>query len=209
MKKIAIIGGGGLAKEFIEILEMCGHSLYGVFAKENHLQKILYRGYLNELLSLKDEFNSVALAIGGVNSQGIENRKKLINFLSENDVPLLTLISPQTTISKNVTIEQGCYIHHHAIISCDTHIGAYSLINTAAMIGHDVQIGENCTISPRAFIGGEVTIGKNTLIGAGALIKQGVTIGEGCIIGMGTIVQRSMPDSTLLTHNLNKPVPLH
>lgn len=208
MKKIAIIGGGGLAKEFIEIIDMCGHSLYGIFSRENHLKNIPYHGYLDELLVLKDEFDAVVLAVGGVNTEGMANRKELIAFLSENAIPFATLISPNTTISKSVILEEGCYVHHQSAISCDAHIGAYTMVNTAAMIGHDVHIGENCSISPRAFIGGNVTIGNNTLIGAGALLKQGITIGEGCIIGMGTIVQRSMPAHTLLTHNLTKPVSL-
>jgi sugar O-acyltransferase (sialic acid O-acetyltransferase NeuD family) len=206
MKKIAIIGGGGLAKEFIELSKMCGYSLYGIFARENRLADIPYRGYLEELEMLKNEFDGVALAVGGVNSEGINNRKTLIRFLSDHSIPSVTLISPQAILSKSVTIGEGCYVHHMAALSCDARIGAHSLINTAAMIGHDVSIGENCTVSPRAFIGGGVTVGANTLIGAGALVKQGITIGEGCIIGMGTIVQRSMPDHTLLAHNLDKPV---
>lgn len=209
MKKIAILGGGGLAKEFIEVLELCGYSLYGIFAKENRLKDVPYHGYLGELLLLRNEFDAVVIAVGGVNTEGITNRKKLIDFLSENAISTLTLISPNTTISKSAIIDEGCYIHHLCAISCDAHIGAHSLINTGAMIGHDVQIGENCTISPNAFIGGDVTIGRNTLIGAGVLIKQGVSIGENCIIGMGTIIQRSIPDNMLLTHNLAKPIAVH
>jgi sugar O-acyltransferase (sialic acid O-acetyltransferase NeuD family) len=209
MKKIAIIGGGGLAKEYIEVLEMCSYLPYGIFAKENHLKNIPYYGYLNELISLKKEFDGVVLAIGGINAEGIHNRKKVIDFLTENAIPSLTLVSPKTTISKNVIIGEGCYIHHLAAISCDAIIGAHSLINTAAMIGHDVQIGENCTISPQAFIGGGVTIGANSLIGVGAIIKQGLSIGENCIVGMGTVVQRSIQSNMMIVHNHTKPVALN
>lgn len=209
MKKIAIIGAGGLAKEYIEVAAMLDYSVYGLFAKENQLANIPYLGYLDELLECKENFDGVAIAVGAVNTQGIINRKVIIDYLFNHGIPQITLISPKTTLSDSVKIGVGVYIHHLATISCDAQIGNYTIINTAAIIGHDVCIGENCTISPSAFIGGGTVIGKNTLIGAGAIIKQGITIGEGCIIGMGTVVQRSIANNKIFTHNLTKPLSIN
>lgn len=208
MKKIAILGGGGLAKEFIELIELNGHIPYGVFAKESLIDSVPYLGYLNEIIAQKENFDAIALAVGGVNTEGIKNRRSLIDFLRHNNIPIATLISPHATISKSAVIGEGSYIHHLAAISCDATLGAYSLINTGAVVGHDVIIGKNCTVSPKVFLGGNVRVGDDSLIGAGAIVKQGITIGEGCIVGMGTVVQRSMKDHTLLTHNLDRPVPI-
>lgn len=209
MRNIAILGGGGLAKEFIELIVQNGDKPYGIFAKECNISGIPFLGYLDDLLGSIDKFDGVTLAVGGVTSEGIINRRFLIDFFNKHQIPAETLISKNAFISENVKIGKGVYIHHLAAISCDAVIEDFCAINTGAMIGHDVHIEENCTISPKVFIGGNVSVGKDSLIGAGALIKQGITIGEGCIIGMGTIVQRSLPPYSLLTHDLKKPIPLH
>jgi sugar O-acyltransferase (sialic acid O-acetyltransferase NeuD family) len=208
-KRLAIIGGGGFAKEIIEIALLNGFEIIGIFAQQNNLTAYAYLGYLDELLSKRDRYDYVHIAFGGINQAGLANRAKVIQFLEKHAIPAATLISPYARISDNVEIAEGSYIAHNALISCEARIDAHVIINTASLIGHDTHIGKNTTVSPQAFIGGECIIGENSLIGAGTLIKQGLSIGENCIIGMGTIVQRSIQSNMMLVHNLSKPVALH
>ncbi|MFZ2889157.1 DapH/DapD/GlmU-related protein [Sulfuricurvum sp.] len=208
-KRLAIIGGGGFAKEIIEVALLNGFEIIGIFAEHNNLIAYPHLGYLDELLSKRDTFDYVHIAFGGINQTGVANRAKIIHFLDKNCIPSATLISPYARISTNVTIAEGTYIAHNALISCDARIDAHVIINTASLIGHDAHIGKNTTVSPQAFIGGESIIGKNTLISAGVMIKQGITIGENCIIGMGSIIQRSIQSNMLMVHNHTKPVALH
>lgn len=208
-KRLAIIGGGGFAKEIIEVALLNGFEIVGIFAQQNNLAGYPYLGYFDELLSKREGYDYVHIAFGGINQTGIANRAKVIQFLEENRIPSATLISPYARISNDVEVAEGTYIAHNALVSCDAKIAAHVIINTASLIGHDAHIGKNTTVSPQAFIGGECVIGKNSLIGAGVLVKQGLSIGENCIVGMGTIVQRSIQSNMLLVYNLPKPVALH
>ncbi len=208
-KRLAIIGGGGFAKEIIEVALLNGFEIAGIFAQQNNLTGHPYLGYLDELLSKREMYDYVHIAFGGINQAGIANRAKVIRFLEDHTIPSATLISPYARVSDDVEIAEGTYIAHNALISCNAKIGAHVIINTASLIGHDAHIGKNTTVSPQAFVGGESVIGENSLIGAGVLIKQGLSIGENCIIGMGSIVQRSIQNNMMFVHNHTKPVALH
>ena len=197
MKKIAIIGGGSFAKEIMEVILMNEDEVYGIFSKENKLN-YKYLGYLDELNKHKNGFDGVILGIGAVNKKGMENRREIINFIKENSIELISVISPLATISKSVQIGKGVYIGHRALISCDTKISDNVLINYNATIGHDVKICENVSIAPQVFIGGGVIIEKDVMIGANASIKQGVKIKKGSIIGMGSIVIKDIKENSLV-----------
>ena len=202
-KKIAIIGGGGFAKEIIEVILMNGDEVYGVFAKENSLDYD-YFGYLRELNDHKNSFDGVILAIGAVNKAGIENRRKIIEFIKENNIELISVISPLATISKSVKIGNGVYIGHGVLISCDTEVCDNVLINHNAIIGHDVKINENVSIAPQVFIGGGVVIEKDIMIGVGSTIRQGIKIGSNSIIGMRSIVIKNIKENSTVLHQISK-----
>jgi len=202
-KKIAIIGGGGFAKEIIEVILMNGDEIYGVFAKENSLDYD-YFGYLDELNAHKNSFDGVILAIGAVNKEGIENRRKIIKFIKKNSIELISVISPLATISKSVKIGNGVYIGHGVLISCNTEVCDNVLINHNAIIGHDVKIHENVSIAPQVFIGGGVVIEKDVMIGVGSTIRQGIKIGSNSIIGMRSIIIKNIKGNSIVLHQISK-----
>jgi len=202
-KKIAIIGGGGFAKEVIEVILMNGDEVYGVFAKENSLDYD-YFGYLDELNKHKNSFDGAILAIGAVNKVGIENRRKIIEFIKENNIKLISVISPLATISKSVKIGNGVYIGHGVLISCDAQIDDNILINHNTIIGHDVKINENVSIAPQVFIGGAVVIEEDVMIGVGATIRQGIKIRNNSLIGMRSIVIKNIKENSTVLHQISK-----
>ena len=191
-KKIAIIGGSGFAKEVIEVAEMLDYHIYGIFASEKSDISYEYKGYLDELLAQKDNFNGVIIAVGVVNKEGLVNRQNIINFLINNNINQISLISPLATTGKRVKIGNGVYVAHDVIISLDSCIGDNVLINTSARIGHDVVIGDNCSIAPQVFLGGNCIIEDNVMIGVASTLRQGITVGNGSVIGMKSLVIKSL-----------------
>ncbi len=202
-KKIAVIGGGGFAKEIIEVIQMNGDEVYGIFAKSSTLS---YRhfGYLDELLEHKEYFDGAILAIGAVNKEGIANRRAIMDFLKEHSINLISVISPLTTISPSVKIGDGVYIAHGVTISCDTKIGDSVLINNNALIGHDVFISENVSIAPQVFLGGGVIIEKDVMLGVGATLRQGIRVGSGSIVGMRSIIIKNIKPDSIVLHPISK-----
>ncbi len=197
-KKIALIGGGGFAKEIIEVMELLGHSVYGIFAHTNSFMEYHHYGYLDELLIHRGEYDAVHIAFGGVTGEQIANRRAIIDFLDRNGIDAVTLVSPYARIAKNVTLGQGCYIAHDVYISQDAAVGDHVIINNRCDIGHDVVIRENVTISPKVFLGGAVEVGSDTLIGVGSIVKQGVKIGHTSIVSMGSSVIRNIKPYSLV-----------
>jgi len=197
-KKIALIGGGGFAKEVIEVIELLGDQVYGIFAHKNSFEEYEHFGYLGELVEHKSNFDGVHIAFGGVTKEQIENRRAIIDFLAQHGIPSVVLISPYARVAKNVTIGDGSYIAHDVYVSHDAVVGNHVIINNRCDIGHDSIIEENVTISPKVFLGGAVRVGRDTLIGVGSVVKQGVKIGHSSIISMGSCIQRNIRPYSLV-----------
>lgn len=207
-KKIAIIGAGGLAKEYIEIAELNEYEVIGIFTSHGSIDGYQVLGYLNELLQMKREFDGVAVAIGVHNHERIEARQKIIDFLLINGISQINLISPLAKIHPSVKIGVGVYIHHEVMISVDAVIGNNVIINTRATIGHDCVIGNNTSIGPQTFIGGNTQIGNNVMIAACCCIRDSLKIGDNTVIGLGSVVQRNLKNHTAVFIEVLKPIKL-
>ena len=207
-KKIAIIGAGGFAKEFIEIAELNGYVVAGIFTSSGSIEGYKTLGYLDELVKMRNQFDGVAIAVGVHNHERIEERKKIIDFLIVNEIPQINLIAPSARIHKSVKIGMGVFIHHDAGISVDTIIGNNVIIHSRVAIGHDCSIGNNTSVGPQTFIGGKTQIGDNVMIGAGCCLKDDLKIGDSSVIGIGSVVMRNLGSGYLLAYGLNKPIKL-
>jgi len=199
MAKLALLGGGGFAKEVAEVAGLMGHTVNDYFADKAGNSPFCHCGYLEELKQAKDHYDGVALAIGGVSRKSQEIRHRLIGWLDDNAIRCLPIVSPRAVISKGAVIEDGTFIAHNVVVAVDARVGRFSLLNTNALVGHDTILEQNVAISPLAFIGGDAKIGRDSLIGASANILQGVTIGESVVIGIGcTVLGDISANSTIL-----------
>jgi len=197
MARVAIVGGGGFAKEVIEVAEMLGHEVVGIFARENTLSSYSHLGYLEEMREKRASYDAVHIAIGAVNARGIENRRTILDFIRKHDIPALSLVSPLATLSGGVLVGEGVYVGHEALISCDTELGEHVVVNQRAVIGHDCVIEENVSLAPLVFLGGNVRVKRDTMIGVRSTVRQGVSIGRNCVIGMGSIIVKNIRDDSL------------
>ena len=94
-KKIHVIGAGGHAKVVIEIAELLGHEIVGVYDQDDSIKKILEYPVFHDLNNiLKDD--DVFFAIGNNGS-----RKQNSGKFSLQD---LNLIHPSAIISKNIDL---------------------------------------------------------------------------------------------------------
>jgi len=197
-KMIAIIGGGGFAKEVIEVAESLDYEIYGIFSKEPSDIQYPYRGYLEELDEQKSNFSGAIVAIGAFNKGTVEARNNILSFLKSNNIEQVSIVSPFARIGARVIIGKGVYVAHNSVIAVDANIGDSVLINTGTLIGHDVIVSSNSCIGPRVFIGGGSVIEKNVTIAASSNILQGVCIGSGSTVGIASVVLRSLKSNSLV-----------
>jgi acetyltransferase EpsM len=194
MKRLAFIGGGGFAKEVLEIAELSGHRVVGYVADSQGVLSCPYWGRKEALAERRSEFDAVCIAFGAVDRKSVGSRRAVIDWVAENGFEPEPLVSPHAVRSSGVTIGPGTIVAHGVVISVDACIGSFAILNSGAIIGHDAVVGDNVTIAPAAFIGGKTVVGGGTLIGPGASVLQNLRVGSQVIVGTGASVVRSVPD---------------
>ena len=205
-QRLALIGGGGFSKEIAEVAQMCGYTVEATYSSQPTAQVGTYRGYLDELLVDRAEYDGVALAVGGVSRAAIQARAEIIAWLDRHALPCPPLVSPHAIVSQGVALGAGAFVAHGVIVNVDARLGRFCVINTGAIIGHDAKIGDNSTISPAAFIGGRCRIGADGLVGPLAKVLQGLKVGEQAMIGMGCTVLRDVPDDGVIWPRPDNPI---
>lgn len=192
--RLALIGGGGFSKEIAEVARLNGYAVDATYSSQPTAQVGQHRGYLDELLADRAEFDGVALAVGGVSRAAIKGRAELIAWLDRHGLPCPALVSPRAILGDEVEIAPGAFVAHGVVVNVAARLGRFCVLNSAAIIGHDAVIGENATISPGAFVGGRCTIGRDALVGPLAKVLQGLKVGDRAIVGMGCNVLRALKD---------------
>lgn len=191
-KKIHIVGAGGHAKVVIEIAELLGHEIVGVYDQDDSIKKVLeYPVFHNLNYILKDE--DVFFAIGNNSSR----KQNSGNFPLQD----LNLIHPSVIISKSTLLGYGNVIMAGAIVNSSTKIENHCIINTGACIDHDCEIGSYVHISPRVALAGNVKVMEGAHVGIGACVKQNIKIGKWSIVGAGAVVVSDVPDNVIVVGN--------
>jgi len=193
MKRLALIGGGGFAKEVLEVAQLLGYHVVGcVDDASSILVPIPQWGGLSALSSRQAEFDEVAIAIGAVDRRSFEIRHRILESFNQYDFTFAKLVSPMATLAKGVAVSSGVFVAHGVVVSVDAQLGRHVILNSNAIIGHDAVIGDESIVAPGAFVGGEAQVGKRVLVGPGAQVMQGLSVGDDSIVSVGTTVFRSL-----------------
>ncbi len=191
---LAIIGGGGFAREVAEIAGLCGYRIVACYSVDPGSYTSIHRGYLDELAAESSLYQGVVLGIGATDRASLKRRKTMIEWLKAHEIVCPPIISPHSIVSQDVTVGLGAIVAHGAILSRGAVLSPFSVVNSGAIIGHDASIGTNTIIAPGAFLGGTSLIHDDTLIGPLAKVLQGVSVGNDVILGVGCTALRALKD---------------
>lgn len=190
--KIYITGAGGHAKVVIEIAELLGYEVAGVYDQNVEVKEIL-KYPVSHHLSDFPENGKLFFALGS----NLNRKKNAENSQSE----FFNLIHPGAIISKNIELGTGNAVMGGVVINSSCKIGNHCIVNTSASIDHDCEIGDYVHISPQAALAGNIKIAEGAQIGIGACIKQNITIGKWSVIGAGAVVVKDVPDHVIVAGN--------
>ena len=201
MKSLILFGNGGHCKSCIEVIENTGsHIIKGIIVHPNDSSKnfMNYKiiGNDKNLDKAFSEDDMGLICVGQIKSA--EKRIRLFNMLKENKIPIATVKSKFSIISKHSIIKKGTIIMHNSIINPGSIIGMNCILNTNSLIEHDAKVGNHCHISTGVILNGGAEIGNECFIGSGAIIREGVKIGDRSIISSGKIVMNDLPPETIL-----------
>jgi sugar O-acyltransferase (sialic acid O-acetyltransferase NeuD family) len=189
-----IIGASGHAKVIVDILNLNGCDIQGVWDDDERLTSFLG-------LPLSGNVNSFNQSTKGPVVIAIGNNKIRSRIASRLSGPFGTAVHPKSVISATVILKEGTVVMPNATINADCKIGRHVIINTNSSVDHECQIGDFVHISPQAALAGNVSVAEGSQIGIGACVLQGVKIGRWATIGAGSVIIKDVPDFAVVVGN--------
>lgn len=122
-------------------------------------------------------------------------REKITKDLLSQNLSVVSLISPASTIASDTSVGIGTIVMAGAVINSGTRIGRGCIVNTLSSIDHDCLIEDYVHISPGVNLAGSVKLGYKTWIGIGASVINNISITNNCTIGAGSLVIKDIIDS--------------
>jgi sugar O-acyltransferase (sialic acid O-acetyltransferase NeuD family) len=202
-KSILIYGGGGHAKEVIDLVRSIGvHQITGIVDDSLPINKLIMgypvfgtRKILTELK--KRGINQAANGVGGI--LDIQIRVNLFEMMENMGFSFPKLIHPRAFVEISSKVHSdGVQVFANAYIGSEASLLPRCMINTNAVVSHDCVIGEYSHIAPGALLAGHVQVGRKTLIGMGVTTSIGITIGDNVRIGNGAILYADVPSRTII-----------
>lgn len=186
IKKISIIGAGGHARSVINLLELNGVKIAGIYdATHKNKNRETVNGYPligkpeDAFLDLNKE---LILAIGD-NKIRAQFYKKFFRKLYRAN-----LIHPAALIEKRVKIGISNQVFANVYINSGVSIGDNNILNTGCIIEHESKIGSHNHISVGTIICGRVNIADRCFIAAGCVVIDRISICNDVIVGANSVV---------------------
>jgi len=195
MKNLVIIGAGGFGREmFGAAREALG---YG--------DRFRIKGFLDGNPAALDGFSGYPAIIGTPETYAIErndvfitalgsieSRRRCADFVESRGGVFIPIIHRTASIGQNVTVGEGSFVAHNAVLTADVKVGRHACIFHGTVIGHDAVLGDYSHIYSLVSIGGGVRIGEGASVFPGAKVVPRVAIGEGATVGIGSTVIRDV-----------------
>ena len=189
MKKIAIVGAGGNARELADILRALPEFQALGFLADMQGQ------YDSPLLGDFDwpaanEVDAFAMGVGDPNTR-LRVGQLLISRYPKVEWPVI--VHPTAYVGNGVKLARGVVVCVRAIATTNIEVAEFAQLNFGCTVGHETRIGPGCLINPGANISGGVELGRSVLVGTGSQILQYVKVGDEARIGAGAVVTRDVP----------------
>lgn len=211
MKKIAILGSGGFAREVLCLIQDINkkNQTYDVLGFiDNSIKKgtlvngLPVIGSDDEILK-SNKSMSLALAFGEPKLK----KKVATKYISSNfDFP--NLIHPSVILGSQdyIRMGKGCIICAGNILTTNIELGDFITLNLACTVGHDTIIGSYSSFMPSCNISGEVNIQDCVYGGTGVKIINQIVVGSNAILGAGAVVSKSIPANCTAVGVPAKPI---
>jgi sugar O-acyltransferase (sialic acid O-acetyltransferase NeuD family) len=202
MKRIVILGAGGLAREVAFLvgqlaargpaLEVAGFVVSDLSKVGPHDSEVL--GDEEWLTTNRDQFDALTLGIGTPAAR-LAIAERLSREFDETWWP--SLIHPNVSYdSASCRFGAGSVVTAGCNLTVNIECEPFVFINLNCTIGHESRIGRGSVVNPSVNISGGVTIGAGVLVGTGSQILQYRKIGDGATIGAGAVVTADVEPGT-------------
>jgi UDP-3-O-[3-hydroxymyristoyl] glucosamine N-acyltransferase len=130
-------------------------------------------------------------------SYDLEERKKLIEYVDQQNFDLITVINDTALLGTApvAVIHPGSFIFPFCNISIASTVGRHCIVGSYSLIGHYASIGNNCIVSPGVMITGKSTVGHNCTINTRSTVTNNSTVTDNVKIMAFTNVVKNIVES--------------
>jgi sugar O-acyltransferase (sialic acid O-acetyltransferase NeuD family) len=202
--KIAIIGGGDLAKQidhYISNFDSSAEVVGFVDDTVNVGDCRFNKPCLGPIAELRNLFEAGAFdqVILGIGYKHVNFRKKLFSELK--DLSFYTFIHPAAIIDPSARVGKGVVIATASVIEQRSVIGDNVFVYNNVSIAHDSKVLSHSFLSPRVAIAGFSTVGECCNIGINTTIIDNISICDQVQTGGGTVVIKNIETPGLYVGN--------
>ena len=214
MRRIAIIGAGGFARELCWLLSEIAadpsrryepFDVAGFLVSDRGKLGSHDSDVLGEFDWLDDNrVDALAMGIGTPDA-----RLRIANELKQRfpAIEWPAIVHPSVRFdAKSCKVEEGVILCAGVIATVNVVFEEFSMVDILSTIGHEARIGAGSAIYRSANISGGDEIGKGVLVGTGAQILQYLIVGDRAIVGAGSVVTKDVAPMTTVAGIPAKPL---
>jgi len=212
MSRLIIVGAGGFGREVYGWVNQTPS-----FLQEYHVESIAFVDDDSSALKAWSHYPGVLCGLeqyqpltGDVVLCGIgspSRRKEIVNQLEAKGSQFVSFFHHTALVNAGVSLARGAILCPLSVVSCDSQIGEFFILNVSSSVGHDVKIGNFVTFSAHCDATGGVVIGDGCMLGSGSRIIPSVVLGSNVKVGAGSVVVRGVRDNTSVFGIPAKPLP--
>ncbi|MFA7173778.1 MAG: acetyltransferase [Kiritimatiellia bacterium] len=192
MKRIIIVGAGGLGREVAWVIERVNQirlefELVGLcdddLSRGADLAGIVpFLGSIKEVMAAYSEFGYIC-AIGSNRT-----RLELMRMFDSEGFKALPVVDPSAVVAEDAQVGAGTYIGINSVVSIRCCIGRGCIVNHNATIGHDVVLGDFAQVCPGVSVSGGCVIGAGALLGSNSCTIPCKSMGAWSTLGAGGVL---------------------
>jgi sugar O-acyltransferase (sialic acid O-acetyltransferase NeuD family) len=193
VRKIAIVGAGGLGREVLMLIEHINQAKqtwnFVGFFDDGIESGSMVNGHCVlggvKALNLYHDDLSIVIAVGSP-----KTKREIIGRINNKNISFARLIHPGAQLGNSdfITIEEGAIVSAGSVIAPNVHIGKHVFLNYGVIVGHDAVVGDYASVMPSVNINGESMIAAGAYLGVASVIINKASVGENSIIGAGAVV---------------------
>lgn len=201
MKRIAVVGAGGFAREVAWLIrdinavkpqfEFVGYLVSDLAKLSDHDSRDEVLGDFSWLEKNPGAVDALAFGIGSPQVK-LQLGAELASRFPALEWP--ALIHPTAQFDRPSTrIGRGVVICAGVIGTVNVVFEDYAMVNLACTIGHEAVLGRGTVLNPTVNISGGAILEDGVMIGTGAQILQYKRVGAGATVGAGAVVTKDVP----------------
>lgn len=209
MKKLIIIGAGGLGREVL------GYALD--IPKEKRDWEV--HGFIDDNSNALDNYNLEYKIVGSIKDYNSKSDEVFICALGEPKLKIkiclelkakgasfINLIHPTASIGRTSTYGEGLVMAPNSVVTENVRLGKFVTINVFSVIGHDAVAEDGCTLSPHCAVTGFTYLEEGVFLGSHASVIPNIRVGKYSRIGAGSVVLKRVPPDVVMFGNPAKTI---